>query len=74
MSDRPVVALMPAPQPVERIFAPATLARLRERFVVVEPADQAELDAVLPQAWALVGQPDLPRGAARPGPGAAARC
>jgi phosphoglycerate dehydrogenase-like enzyme len=72
VTERPVVVLMPAPQPVERIFAPPTLARLRERFDVVEPADEAELDAALPQAWALVGQPDLPRERLDRAPGLAA--
>ena len=72
MTERPVVVLMPAPQPVERIFAPPTLARLRQRFDVVEPADEAELDAALPQAWALVGQPDLPRERLDRAPGLAA--
>ncbi len=57
---KPVVVLRPQPQPVERIFAPATLARLRDRFEVVEPADDEELDAALPDAWAVIGQPDLP--------------
>jgi phosphoglycerate dehydrogenase-like enzyme len=57
---KPVVVLMPQPQPVDRIFRPETLARLREQFAVVEVADDAALDAALPEAWALVGQPDLP--------------
>ena len=57
---KPTVVLMPQPQPVERIFRPETLARLHERFTVVEPTDQAGLDAALPDTWAIVGQPDLP--------------
>lgn len=57
---KPLVVLFPQPQPVERIFRPGTLARLREQFDVVEPADEAALDAALPDAWAIVGQPDLP--------------
>jgi phosphoglycerate dehydrogenase-like enzyme len=57
---KPVVVLVPQPQPVERIFRPETLARLHERFAVVEPTDDAGLDAALPEAWAVVGQPDLP--------------
>ena len=72
MSDRPVVVLVPAPQPVERIFTPEALGRLRERFTVVEPADEAELDAALPDAWAVVGQPDLPRERLDRAPGLAA--
>ena len=57
---KPVVVLVPQPQPLERIFRPDTLARLRERFEVVEPDGDAGLDAALPEAWAVVGQPDLP--------------
>jgi phosphoglycerate dehydrogenase-like enzyme len=57
---KPVVVLVPQPQPVERIFRPEALARLREEFEVVEPGDGAALDAALADAWAVVGQPDLP--------------
>lgn len=57
---KPVVVLVPQPQPVERIFRPETLARLREQFEVVEPDGDAGLDAALGDAWAVVGQPDLP--------------
>jgi phosphoglycerate dehydrogenase-like enzyme len=53
---KPVVVLVPQPQPVERIFRPETLARLREGFAVGDDA----LDAALADAWAVVGQPDLP--------------
>ena len=47
---------------MERIFRPGTLARLREEFEVVEPEGEVALDAALADAWAVVGQPDLPRG------------
>jgi phosphoglycerate dehydrogenase-like enzyme len=57
---KPVVVLVPQPQPVERIFRPETLARLREGFTVVEPVGDDALDAALADAWAVVGQPDLP--------------
>lgn len=57
---QPVVVLVPRPQPVERFFRPQTLARLREQFEVREPADDAGFEASLPEAWAIVGQPDLP--------------
>lgn len=57
---KPVVVLVPQPQPVERIFRPETLARLHAQFTVVEPAGDDGLDAVLGDAWAIVGQPDLP--------------
>jgi phosphoglycerate dehydrogenase-like enzyme len=61
---KPVVILRPAPQSVDRIFRPATLDRLHERFTVLDlssdPGD-ARLDEALPAAFAIVGQPDLPR-------------
>ena len=63
-SPAPVVVLDPAPQRTERIFTPEALAALRERFDVVELSgseDPGALDAVLPRAFAVVGQPDLPR-------------
>src|SRR3954468_18930031 len=64
MLDKPVVVLRPASQTVDRIFTPEALARLHERFTVVDleqdPSDEA-LDAALPGAFAVVGQPDLPR-------------
>ena len=64
VSEKPVVVLRPHSQTVERIFTPAALARLHERFAVVDleqdPSDEA-LDAALPDAFAVVGQPDLPR-------------
>ncbi|NGO06796.1 hydroxyacid dehydrogenase [Streptomyces sp. HC44] len=57
---KPLVILRPAPHPTDRIFAPATLARLHDRFTVVEPDSEAALDQALPDAFAVVGQPDLP--------------
>jgi phosphoglycerate dehydrogenase-like enzyme len=62
-SERPVVLLRPAPQLVERIFSEDALRRLRERYRVVDlEADPSEaaIDAALPEAWAIIGQPDLP--------------
>ncbi len=60
---KPLVLLRPAPQLTSRIFTPAALAELRERFDVREleagPDAEAELDALLPEAFAVVGQPDL---------------
>ena len=58
---KPIVVLMPQPQPVERIFRPETLARLHEEFDGgrARPARRG-LDAALADAWAVVGQPDLP--------------
>jgi phosphoglycerate dehydrogenase-like enzyme len=60
---RPTVVLRPQPHGVERIFAPRTLAALHDRYRVVElaPGDDAALDAALPGAFAVIGQPDLPR-------------
>ncbi|GGX87993.1 oxidoreductase [Streptomyces minutiscleroticus] len=58
--SRPLVILSPAPQRTDRVFAPDTLARLRERFTVVEPESEEEFDRALPDAFAVVGQPDLP--------------
>src|SRR4051812_36913226 len=60
---RPLVALRPHPHGVGRIFTPEALATLRERYRVVDlaPGDDATLDAALPEAFAVIGQPDLPR-------------
>jgi len=59
-----VVILRPAPQRIDRIFTPPALARLKERYRVVDlegdPAESA-VDAALPEAVAIIGQPDLPR-------------
>jgi len=59
----PVVVLRPAPQRLDRIFTPQALARLHERFRVVDLSqdpDEAALDAALPEAFAVVGQPAMP--------------
>ena len=63
MADpRPRVVVLPAPHGLERIFAPATLAALRDEFdVVVLDQDDRRLDELLPATFAIVGQPDLPR-------------
>lgn len=58
---KPVVILRAAPHPNDRIFSAGSLAALRDRFAIVEPTDEAALDAWLPRAFAIVGQPDLPR-------------
>ncbi len=64
MSDRPLVIVRPAPHGIDRIFSPEAQARLRRDYEVVllpgDPTDEAELDAALPRAFAIVGQPDLP--------------
>ena len=60
-SRRPLVLLDTAPQPVSRIFSPRTWARLNERFEVRDVGSDAErLDSSLPEAFAIVGQTDLP--------------
>ena len=62
-ADRPLVLLDARPHGRDRIFTAAALARLHERFEVVgledEPA-HGRLDELLPRAFAVVGQPDLP--------------
>lgn len=66
MTDsRPVVILRPAPQRTERIFTPQALEELHERYAVVDLSDDDRpeaLDAALPAAFAVIGQPDLDRG------------
>ncbi|MEV0225664.1 NAD(P)-dependent oxidoreductase [Streptomyces sp. NPDC050704] len=57
---KPLVILRAAPHPKDRIFGPAALALLHDRFTVVEPDTEEALDRALPDAFAVVGQPDLP--------------
>jgi phosphoglycerate dehydrogenase-like enzyme len=63
-SERPLVLLRPDPQPRDRIFTDAALDRLHARFRIVElgtaTEDEERLDELLPEAFAIVGQPDLP--------------
>jgi phosphoglycerate dehydrogenase-like enzyme len=61
--DRPLVLVTPAPVERSRIFAESAWDRLNELFRVVEVrADDDELlDRLLPKAFAVVGQPDLPK-------------
>ncbi|GAA3809158.1 hydroxyacid dehydrogenase [Sphaerisporangium flaviroseum] len=61
---KPVVILRCAPHPAGRIFTDAALTALHERFTVVDlEGDDSPhaLDQALPEAFAIVGQPDLPR-------------
>jgi phosphoglycerate dehydrogenase-like enzyme len=62
--DKPMVLLKPAPQSKERIFTPAAWDRLTRSFDVVDlesgEHDEAALERLLPEAFAVVGQPDLP--------------
>lgn len=62
----PLVLLTPAPQTRDTIFAAATWDAFQQAFTVVEPdlttpAGVEQFDALLPDAFAVVGQPDLPR-------------
>ncbi len=61
--DRPLVILQPAPQRAERIFTPTARAELEQSFRVVDLSDDhdpAAFDRVLPEAFAIIGQPELP--------------
>lgn len=59
--ETPLVLLDTAPQPVQRIFAPDVRQQLERAFRVVDcGGDPGRLDELLPQAFAVVGQPDLP--------------
>ena len=63
-APKPVVLLRPAPQTIERIFTRDALARLNERYTVIDgEADPSEaaIEACLPDVMAIIGQPDLPR-------------
>lgn len=65
MDQRPVVILQPAPQRSGRIFTATARAELEDSFRVVDLEDRTDpraLDAALPEAFAVVGQPDLPSG------------
>ncbi len=61
---KPVVLLRPAPQTTGRIFTDDALRRLNERYTVVDgEADPSEelIESCLPEVFAIIGQPDLPR-------------
>jgi hypothetical protein len=60
-SGRPLVLLDTAPQPIERIFTPEAIARVHGDFEVRDITDDpGALDELVPKAFALVGQSDLP--------------
>jgi phosphoglycerate dehydrogenase-like enzyme len=62
-SGRPLVLFEPAPQRRDRIFTAAAWQRLQDRFTVVDgeaDPDPAAFWAALPEAFAIIGQPDLP--------------
>jgi phosphoglycerate dehydrogenase-like enzyme len=56
-----VVVLTPEPQRAARIFSEPARAELEQRFQVIDLEGAPKgLDDVLPNAFAIVGQPDLP--------------
>lgn len=63
---KPLVILRPAPPQIERIFTADALDRLHTAYevhVLEETPDVEErFDALLPRAFAIIGQPDLPAG------------
>jgi phosphoglycerate dehydrogenase-like enzyme len=62
-SDRPLVVLDARPHGRDRIFTAEALQRLHDRFEVIDLQDEpagGRLDDLLPRAFAVVGQPDLP--------------
>jgi phosphoglycerate dehydrogenase-like enzyme len=64
----PIVLLVTSSQPVDVIFTPDALRVLRARFTVIEISNDSpggEFDKHLPDAFAIVGQPDLPTGRLR---------
>jgi len=61
VSERPVVVLMPSPQRSDRILSVERRAELEQLCTLVdlEFAPAEALDEVLPEAYAVIGQPDL---------------
>ena len=61
---KPLVIVRPAPQSLDRIFTAEALDALRAAYEVhvldEEPGVEERFDALLPRAFAVVGQPDLP--------------
>ncbi len=61
-SERRVVVLDTAPQPIGRIFTGEALERLHHEFEVHDvKGDPDALDELLPDTFAIVGQTDLPK-------------
>jgi phosphoglycerate dehydrogenase-like enzyme len=64
--DKPIVLVAPYPQRREIVFTEPIWAELQAGFQVVEvDADDPRFDELLPSAFAIVGQPDLPAGRVR---------
>jgi phosphoglycerate dehydrogenase-like enzyme len=62
IQERKTVLLLPYPHPASRLFTDADRAELEERFNVKElELGSGQIDAHLGDAFAIVGQPDLPR-------------
>ncbi len=60
-AQRPVVVLTPEPQSGARMFTADVRAALDASFEVLDLEGMpGRLEEVLPRAWAIVGQPDLP--------------
>jgi phosphoglycerate dehydrogenase-like enzyme len=61
--DKPLLVLKPEPQRTDRVFTEETSHELHSEFEVVnlEGRPDEDLDRYLPEAFAVVGQPDLPR-------------
>lgn len=61
-TTKPVVILNPAPQLRDRIFSASALERLNDNFTVIDleaNPDPELFDKQLPEAFAIIGQPDL---------------
>lgn len=70
--DRPLVVLRPQPVRPGRVFTAAAWAELHRRYRVVdltEDPSPASVWAALPEAFAVIGQPDLPAEALARAPG-----
>lgn len=59
-SAKPLVVLSAAPRSIDEIFRPAPFAALLDEFDVIVRDDINDLDDLLPRAFAIVGQPELP--------------
>ena len=60
-SSRPVVILTPEPQSAARIFDEQTRAEFERLFQIIDLQGKPDaLDDALPEAFAIVGQPDFP--------------
>jgi phosphoglycerate dehydrogenase-like enzyme len=57
---RPLVVLSAAPRRINQIFRPGRFEALREDFDVIVDDGFTRLDDLLPDVFAIVGQPDLP--------------